>query len=156
MRIDAHPMRIGRCIRMANPSAYMCTYMCKELHLTFPFCLIGVGTGVLYAQHARKGVKKTLKSRNVFLKDKNMFMRFYDNYFCMCLCALYSMHTHVSLYVYYTSIPYTNVYLYGKYVWRECHFLCRQPSSRFGAHRIVNCHSKLHCQRALKQICNTS
>ena len=37
--------------------AHICAYMCKELHLTFPFCLIGVGTGVLYAQYARKDVK---------------------------------------------------------------------------------------------------
>ena len=43
--------------------------MCKELHLTFPFCLIGVGTGVLYAQYARKDVKKGIK------KQKRVFER---------------------------------------------------------------------------------
>ena len=33
MRIDAHPMRIGRCIRMANPTAYVLYMKYITLHI---------------------------------------------------------------------------------------------------------------------------
>ena len=33
MRIDAHPMRIGRCIRMANPSV--------DVHVLLPVARVG-------------------------------------------------------------------------------------------------------------------